>query len=97
MPRLSVQPIGVFSTVHGQDETGMLVLYDNRLAGVLVRLGSMHGDEEGFWNLEVGFGLCAGRPATFSGLAAALRWVGHRCLLKTDELESDIVELVRNR
>ena len=97
MPRLSVQPIDIFSTVPGQDETGMLVLYDGRLAAVLVKLGSMHGEEEGFWNLETGFGLCTGRPATFRRLAAALRWIGERCLTDTDELETEIVEIARGR
>ena len=97
MPRLSVQPIGVFSTIPGQDEAGLLVLYDGQLAAVLVRLGSMHGEEEGFWNLETGFGLCAGRPATFRRLAAALRWISERCLTSQDELETEIVEIARGR
>ena len=95
MSRLSVEPTTVFSVIEGQDETGLLVYYDGRLAAVLIKLGSMHAEQEGFWNLEIGFGLCAGRPATFAHLAEALRWVGERCLADTDELERDVVELGR--
>ena len=35
MPRLSLQPTRVFSAIEGQDETGQLVFYDDRLAAVL--------------------------------------------------------------
>ena len=77
------------------DPGGLLVYYDGRLAAVLIKLGSMHAEQEGFWNLEIGFGLCAGRPATFAHLAEALRWVGERCLADTDELDRDVVEIGR--
>lgn len=97
MPRLSLQPTRIFSVIEGQDETGQLVFYDDRLAAVLIKLGSMHEEQEGFWNLEVGFGLCAGRPATFRHLADALRWVGERCLADTDDLETQVVDVVRGR
>ena len=45
--------------------------------------------------MEVGFGLCAGRPATFRHLADALRWVGERCLGDPEDLETEVVELLR--
>ena len=97
MPRMSVEPVRVFSAFEGQDDTGLLVLYDARLAAVFVKLGSMHGDEVGWWHLEVGFGACTGRPSAFRHLSAGLRWVGERCLVETDQLESDIVDLLRQR
>ena len=95
MPRLSLQPTRVVSTFAGQDDTGLLVRFDGELAAVMVRLGSLHGEEEGFWHLEIGFGMCTGRPATFRELSAALRWIGERCLLDDAALEAEIVELAR--
>lgn len=83
--------------IEGQDEQGLHVLYDDRLAAVMVKLGSMHGEEQGFWNLEIGFGACIGRPATFKDLSSALRWVGERCLDDPDVVEREIVELQRSR
>ena len=95
--RLSLQPIKVCSTVTGQDDSGVLLLFDGRLAAVFVKLGSMHGPDEGCWHLEVGFGLCTGRSATFPNLKAASRWVGERCLPNGDEIETEIVELIHAR
>jgi hypothetical protein len=96
LARLAVQSIRVFSVLEGQDDTGLLVTFEQRLAAVLVKLGAIHGDQEGCWHLEVGFGLCAGRPATFRSVAEALRWIGERCLDGGDELESEIIELGRS-
>ena len=53
MPRLLLEPIRVAS---GNDEEGMLVLLEDRLVGVLVRLSSEHGASAGHWFLEASFG-----------------------------------------
>jgi hypothetical protein len=46
--------------IDGHDSEGNLVLADNQLAAVIVRLDGEHHDPEhtGRWHLEAGFGKC---------------------------------------
>jgi len=46
--------------IDGHDTDGTLVLADNQLAAVFVRLDGTHHDPEhkGWWHLEAGFGKC---------------------------------------
>jgi hypothetical protein len=55
---ISFQPMRVL--IDGHDTEGHLVLADNRLAAVFVRLDGTHHDPEhkGWWHLEAGFGTC---------------------------------------
>ena len=61
------------------DEEGLLVLADERLVAVLVRLsGEEHGELIGAWFLEAGFGQCASiQPPTFTTLEEAETWLEH--------------------
>ena len=60
---ISFMPMRVLIDVH--DSEGNLVLADNQLAAVIVRLdGQTHDPEhKGRWNLEAGFGKCNVRDA----------------------------------
>ena len=60
---ISFQPLRVL--IDGHDSEGNLVLADNQLAAVIVRLdGEHHGpDNKGWWHLEAGFGKCSVRDA----------------------------------
>jgi hypothetical protein len=51
--------------IDGHDSEGYLVLADNQLAAVIVRLDSQSHDPEhkGLWHLEAGFGKCNIRDA----------------------------------
>jgi hypothetical protein len=51
--------------IDGHDTDGYLVLADNQLAAVIVRLDGSHRDPEhkGWWHLEAGFGKCNIRDA----------------------------------
>ncbi|MCJ2036170.1 hypothetical protein [Methylobacterium sp. J-068] len=61
------------------DEDGRLVLADDALVGILVRLSPDHGETAGRWFLEAGFGeLRHPVPAAFEDLAAALAWIADR-------------------
>lgn len=55
---ISFQPMRVL--IDGHDTDGRLILADNHLAAVIVRLDSEHHDPEhkGQWHLEAGFGKC---------------------------------------
>ncbi|MDP8918631.1 MAG: hypothetical protein M3O00_07035 [Pseudomonadota bacterium] len=55
---ISFQPMRVL--IDGHDSEGSLVLVDNQLAAVFVRLdGPAHDPEhKGLWHLEAGFGKC---------------------------------------
>jgi hypothetical protein len=55
---ISFQPMRVL--IDGHDTEGNLVLADNQLAAVFVRLDGTHHDPEhkGWWHLEAGFGKC---------------------------------------
>jgi hypothetical protein len=59
---------------------GRLVLWNDRLVAVLVRLmDEMYGEERGGWFLEAGFGPCNSvRPPVFADLDAAQVWVRGR-------------------
>jgi hypothetical protein len=56
---ISFKPMRV--RIDGHDSEGRLVLVDNQLAAVIVRLdGQSHDpDQRGLWHLEAGFGKCA--------------------------------------
>lgn len=64
-PHVTFQPIGVL--INGHDSDGRLILADDQLAAVVVRLDvEMHSAaDRGPWYLEAGFGKCA---ASSSGL-----------------------------
>jgi hypothetical protein len=53
---ISFQPMRVL--IDGHDTDGRLVLADNQLAAVFVRLDGTHHDPQhkGWWHLEAGFG-----------------------------------------
>lgn len=72
---LVLQPVQVNTASH--DSEGRLVLSDDCLVAVLVRLdGEEHGLLRGKWLLEAGFGpCCQPAPATFPSLEAAETWV----------------------
>ncbi|HEV2564326.1 MAG TPA: hypothetical protein VGU19_04500 [Microvirga sp.] len=55
---ISFTPMRVL--IDGHDTDGRLVLADNQLAAVVVRLDGTHHDSEhkGWWYLEAGFGKC---------------------------------------
>ena len=65
--------------VDGHDGQGNLILADNQLAAVIVRLdGQSHEPEhKGLWHLEAGFGKCNVRvePPLFETLEEARAWV----------------------
>jgi hypothetical protein len=64
MPRvISFQPMRVL--IDGHDSEGRLILADDQLAAVFVRLdGQTHNPEhKGLWHLEAGFGKCNVRDA----------------------------------
>ena len=60
---VSFQPMRVL--IDGHDSEGRLILADNQLAAVIVRLDGQSHDPEhkGLWNLEAGFGRCSVRDA----------------------------------
>ncbi len=61
-PYISFQPMRVL--IDGHDSEGYLVLADDQLAAVIVRLdGEWHdATSRGLWHLEAGFGKCATPP-----------------------------------
>jgi hypothetical protein len=62
-----------------EDRDGCLVLVDEDLAGVLVRLSADHGpDCEGQWFLEAGFGRFGDNGRVFDTLDSARLWVRER-------------------
>ena len=60
---ISFQPMRVL--IDGHDSEGKLVLADNQLAAVIVRLDveSHEPEHKGLWHLEAGFGKCNVREA----------------------------------
>ena len=78
MTQLSLQSIRIGTTC--ADEDGRLVLAEDRLVAVLVRLEDpMHNGARGCWHLEAGFGCCTGaQPALFADLEEATAWVAAR-------------------
>ena len=78
-PYISFQPIRVL--IDGHDSEGRLVLADDQLAAVIVRLdGDVHdATSRGLWHLEAGFGKCAAPPmAHRSGRSQKRRGSGFR-------------------
>ena len=77
MSQLLLQPVRVDA---GGDEEGLLVLVDDQLVGVLVRLSVQHASLAGRWFLEASFGptLEASPAPTFSDLGAAREWIDRR-------------------
>ncbi len=74
---ISFQPMRVL--IDGHDSAGKLVLADDQLAAVFVRLDGTHHDPEhkGWWHLEAGFGKCDIQYAPlFRTLEDAGAWVG---------------------
>ena len=74
---ISFQPMRV--RIDGHDSEGRLVLVDNQLVAVIVRLdGHSHDpDQRGLWHLEAGFGMyTVPRPMPlFKTLEEARAWV----------------------
>jgi hypothetical protein len=73
---ISFQPMRVL--IDGHDSEGKLILADNQLAAVFVRLdGNSHDSEhKGLWHLEAGFGKCNLRDAPlFKTTEEAGAWV----------------------
>jgi hypothetical protein len=71
--------------IDGHDTDGNLVLADNQLAAVFVRLGRTHHDpaHRGWWHLEAGFGKCNIQNAPlFTAPEEAGAWVG-QTLMRT--------------
>jgi hypothetical protein len=65
--------------IDGHDTDGTLVLANNQLAAVFVRLDGTHHDPEhkGWWHLEAGFGKCAATTTSrlFRAPEEARAWV----------------------
>lgn len=73
---LTLQPVRVATGEGGQ---GQLVFHREQLVAVLVRLSSLHGEFEGHWFLEAGFGpLSTPESPSFAELDAALAWIKAR-------------------
>jgi hypothetical protein len=63
----------------GPDQEGCLVLHDDCLVAVLVRLSVWHGEAAGGWFYEAGFGLLDGPDhPTFSDLEEAKDYIRGR-------------------
>ncbi len=73
---LTLQPICVAT---GFDEEGMMVLNEQRLVAVLVRLSDKNEVAPGQWYLEAGFGrLDGGSHPIFSNLDMVKDWISQR-------------------
>ena len=73
---IAFQPLRVL--IDGHDSEGSLVLADNQLAAVIVRLDGEHHalEHAGRWHLEAGFGKCDKRDAPlFTTPEEARAWV----------------------
>jgi hypothetical protein len=80
---ISFQPMRVLSD--GHDSEGRLVLVDNQLAAVIVRVdGHSHEPEHrGLWHLEAGFGKCdVPQAPLFKTPEEAGAWVERTLTLK---------------
>jgi hypothetical protein len=74
---ISFMPMRVL--IDGHDTDGRLILADNQLAAVFVRLDGQahHPEHKGLWHLEAGFGKCNTRDAPlFKNPEEAGTWVG---------------------
>ncbi len=78
----TLQPMRVAT---GFDEEGMMVLDEQRLLAVLVRLSDENEVAPGQWYLEAGFGpLDGGSHPLFSNLDMAQEWIGQRFANRTN-------------
>ena len=80
---ISFQPMRVL--IDGHDTDGRLILADNQLAAVFVRLDGQthHPEHKGLWYLEAGFGKCNIRNAPlFRTPEEAAAWVGQTLMGK---------------
>lgn len=93
MPRLTVQPVRIASS--SEDESGVLVFIEGRLAAVLSLLeASYHREAQGRWFLEAGFGRCAvSPPAPHARLRDALRWIADQMNLGATVCETELDEI----
>jgi hypothetical protein len=74
MGKLTFKPVDV--STGSADNEGCLVFNDDRLVAVLVRLSELHGEAEGAWFIEAGFGrLDMGGINSFPDLEAAEDWI----------------------
>ena len=72
---LTLQPVRVANSA--ADEDGLLVLVEDRLVAVLVRLSDANEVAPGEWFLEAGFGrLHSPDHPTFTDLETAEAWIG---------------------
>jgi hypothetical protein len=81
---ISFMPMRVL--IDGHDSEGYLVLADNQLAAVIVRLDGTHHDPQhkGWWHLEAGFGKCNTHDAPlFRTPDEAGAWVEQTLMGKT--------------
>jgi len=73
--------------IDGHDSEGRLILAENQLAAVIVRLDGEHHDPEhkGLWHLEAGFGRCNVRiaPPVFTTPDEAGAWVAQTLTRET--------------
>ena len=73
---LKLQPIRVAVE---ENADGALAFHDGALVAVLVRLGPAHGEQEGWWFLEAGFGpLAVPDQPVFPTLHDAEHWIARR-------------------
>ena len=75
-PRIRLQPIRLLN--ENDDREGHLVMVDDQLVAVLVRLDAEeHGEDlRGKWFLEAGFGRCTSiKPPVFANVSEAQGWV----------------------
>ena len=73
---ISLQPVRIGT---GYDEDGLLVLADDYLVAVLVRLTDRHGEEAGKWFLETGYGRLSRRQQRiFADIDAAQGYIADR-------------------
>ena len=80
---ISLMPLRVL--IDGHDTDGTLVLADNQLAAVFVRLDGTHHDPEHqeWWHLEAGFGKCNSQHALLLRTPErAGAWVGQTLIGK---------------
>jgi hypothetical protein len=77
MLKVFFRPIRVLTD--SEDRDGCLVLVNDDLVGVLVRLSADHGpDLAGQWFLEAGFGRCGENARIFDTLDRARLWVSEQ-------------------
>lgn len=76
--RIEFTPVAV--ATDSADREGYLMLADDELVGVIVKLaGREHGKLQGAFYLEAGFGRCAVMPSeTFASLENAGAWARSR-------------------